>query len=60
MFPNIDLIKYVRCYTFILHGTIDEIVPWSHGIMLYDNADKKYEPWWIDQGKHNDTFSKFA
>lgn len=30
MFPNIDRIQRVRCPTFIIHGKVDEVVPFEH------------------------------
>ena len=31
IFPNIDLISYVRCPTVIIHGTADSAVECIHG-----------------------------
>ncbi|MFV0275122.1 MAG: alpha/beta hydrolase [Bacilli bacterium] len=37
-------IKYVKCPTLLIHGTIDEVVPISSSIYAYENLniDKKY------------------
>ena len=37
-FRNIDLIKDVRCPTFIVHGQKDKLIPYSHAQDLHDNC----------------------
>eukprot|EP00747_Dinoflagellata_sp_TGD_P168208 gnl/TRDRNA2_/TRDRNA2_194066_c0_seq1.p1 gnl/TRDRNA2_/TRDRNA2_194066_c0~~gnl/TRDRNA2_/TRDRNA2_194066_c0_seq1.p1 ORF type:complete len:289 (+),score=42.08 gnl/TRDRNA2_/TRDRNA2_194066_c0_seq1:145-1011(+) len=56
LFASIDKIGKVCCPVFIVHGTRDEIVPWSHGQGLYDAAAKAgiaYEPYWVFGADHN-------
>ena len=45
----------VRCPTYIIHGTNDEIVPFSHGEVLYNMlpAEYKYPPFWAEKMGHN-------
>lgn len=33
MFPNVDRIGDVTCPVFIIHGKIDEVVPFSHALV---------------------------
>merc|ERR1712232_179249 len=72
MFCNIDKIPKVQCPVYIVHGTKDEIVPFSHGQDLAKNCRKGLarEPYWVENGGHNnleivarqpfyDNFAKF-
>lgn len=55
MFPNSERIGDVRCPTFIIHGTQDEVVPFNHGKELYDRThdDYKVSPFWARNMGHN-------
>lgn len=52
IFKNIDKIQQVCCPVFVIHGTSDEIVDWSHGKRLWELSNEKYEPLWIKGGGH--------
>jgi fermentation-respiration switch protein FrsA (DUF1100 family) len=39
-----------------IHGTEDEIIPFSHGERLYAAARGKKERFWVEKGGHNDLF----
>jgi abhydrolase domain-containing protein 17 len=52
-FTNVDLIKNAKAPVFIIHGTEDEAVPFSHGKMLWKAAKLKIEPWFVPGGDHN-------
>lgn len=62
VFPNISRIKDVGCPTFIMHGTMDEVVPFSHGKGLYDALpeDMKYPPFWAENMRHNNIEAKMT
>ena len=55
MFPNLDRIKNTSCPIFIIHGTKDEVVPFSNGEELFLAAPigLRAKPLWIDGGCHN-------
>lgn len=72
MFPNVDKISKVRCPTYVVHGTKDEIIPFWHAEDLVKNCrkDVAYPPYIVENGGHNnleivarqpfyDNFSKF-
>lgn len=72
MFPNVDKIGDVKCPTYIVHGTKDEIIPHYHAEDLVKNCRSgvAYPPYMIENGGHNnleiiarqpfyDNFSKF-
>jgi dipeptidyl aminopeptidase/acylaminoacyl peptidase len=52
-FPNIDLVNSINCPIFIIHGTKDKVIPISHGQQMYGNSKKKYTPWFVENGGHN-------
>ena len=47
--------RKIRCPTFIIHGTQDEVVPFKHGKELYDRIhdDYKVSPFWARNMGHN-------
>lgn len=55
LFPNVSRIKDVRCPTYIMHGTKDEVVPFRHGKGLYDALAEniRYPPFWAEDMGHN-------
>ena len=60
LFPNSDLIKYVNCPVFIMHGTNDKIVNINHAQLLFKNIptnDKSI--WQVPGADHNDIQEMF-
>lgn len=53
-FVNIDLISKAKAPVFILHGTQDEICPYSMAGELFEIAPKPKEFFTIADGNHND------
>jgi fermentation-respiration switch protein FrsA (DUF1100 family) len=53
MFRNVDRIDKVTCPVFIIHGKVDEVVPYQHGTTLYKKAQYQYTPLFIDYAGHN-------
>ena len=53
--------RYVKNPTFIIHGTEDEIVPFSHALALKANCINNNLAGYklIEKGKHNDLFNNF-
>lgn len=54
IYKNVDKIPLVRCPILIIHGTDDDVVDCSHGRLLWDLCQEKYEPLWITGGNHCD------
>ena len=48
-FPNIDRIRDVRCPVLIIHGAMDEVVPFWHGQELFLSVPSVWraEPFWV-------------
>lgn len=42
----------------VIHGTRDEIIPFSHGEALYAAARGRKEKLWVEGGMHNDLFER--
>lgn len=53
MFSNIDKIDKVDCPVFIVHGKVDEVVPFEHALTLKDKVLRPYKPLYIDYAGHN-------
>ncbi|CAK9175811.1 unnamed protein product [Ilex paraguariensis] len=54
IYKNIDKISLVECPVLVIHGTADDVVDCSHGKQLWEGCKEKYEPLWIQGGKHCD------
>ena len=55
VFCNIDKVPFIDSPVFIIHGTRDEVVPFSHGQELYLalKDECKYRPFWVHNAGHN-------
>lgn len=53
------MITHVKCPVFIIHGQADREVPILHGKILISRCKTFYEPWWVEQGGHNDIDIRF-
>lgn len=69
MFVNIDKIPKVCVPIFCVHGMMDEVVPFIHGVHLSRRARFPLEPLWIRGAGHNnlessrfqmDVFARYA
>ena len=49
MFPNVDRIGQVKCPVYIVHGTNDEIISYSHAEDLVRNCQEgiAYPPYMV-------------
>ena len=56
-FNNIDKIDKVRCPVLFIHGRDDTIVPFSHGLSLFEKANEPKMNFWVEDAGHNDLFS---
>jgi len=53
-FNNIDKIARVTSPVLVIHGTEDEIVPFSHGQAIYKACPNPVEPLWVEgAGQHD-------
>lgn len=55
LFCNIDIIDAVESPVTIIHGTRDEVVPFSHGEGLFEKCPQvwRYKPLWVIDAGHN-------
>jgi abhydrolase domain-containing protein 17 len=53
-FHNLRHIRRVRAPILVIHGTVDEVIPVSHGRRLYEAAGEPKQALWIDGAHHND------
>jgi abhydrolase domain-containing protein 17 len=55
IFANVDLLAQVQCPSMIIHGMLDEEIPFHHGKGLNDAIPKhlRYPAWFVEQGGHN-------
>jgi abhydrolase domain-containing protein 17 len=68
MFGNYDNIDHIHHPMLIIHGMNDEVVPFDHGVMLFDKHKKLmrkkkkviYPPLWIKNAGHNDIIMNFG
>jgi fermentation-respiration switch protein FrsA (DUF1100 family) len=44
----------VRCPVLVIHGTEDEVIPFSHGRQLYEAANQPRQSLWVEGAGHND------
>ncbi|MHC4212553.1 MAG: alpha/beta hydrolase [Planctomycetota bacterium] len=56
-FNNIDKIDKVRCPVLFIHGRDDTIVPFSHGLSLFEKANEPKRSFWVEDAGHNDLYS---
>ena len=53
-FRNIDKIKRVNCPVLVMHGRVDEVIPFQHGQQLFATASEPKLALWVDDASHND------
>jgi hypothetical protein len=56
-YDAIGALKRVEAPLLVIHGTEDEIIPFSHGERIYAAAAGPKENFWVRGGRHNDLFS---
>ncbi|AFY54134.1 Putative lysophospholipase [Rivularia sp. PCC 7116] len=52
-FPNLEKIKRVKCPVLIMHGKLDEVVPFYHSEQLFEQTPSPKLSLWIEDAKHN-------
>lgn len=53
-FPNIRHIRDVAAPVLLIHGTRDEVIPYSHGRRLHEAAPGPRSALWVEGARHND------
>jgi len=59
-FPNIDVIPMVESPVLLIHGTSDQIVPFSHSARLHSAIQEEFRarPLYIEGMSHNNVHSQ--
>lgn len=55
-YDGLDALAGIEAPVLVIHGTRDEIIPFSHGKTLFEAAREPKEHLWIEGGTHNDLF----
>lgn len=55
MFVNREKIKKTKSPVLIIHGTRDDVVPFEHGLEMYNAVpdEYKYTPVWVKGATHH-------
>jgi fermentation-respiration switch protein FrsA (DUF1100 family) len=53
-FPNLRHMRDVRAPVLVVHGTRDEVIPFSHGRRLFEAAPEPKQRLWVEGAGHND------
>ena len=53
-FPSIDKVGKINSNVLVIHGTEDEVIDFTHGLQIYDMANKTVDPLWVEGAGHND------
>jgi pimeloyl-ACP methyl ester carboxylesterase len=54
MLKSVDRMSLIESPVLIIHGEKDEVVPFWHGVDLFNLCkDKRIEPYWVPGGDHN-------
>lgn len=53
-FRNIDKIARVRCPVLFMHGQSDRVIPFQHGLKLYERTRTPKMSLWVEEAGHND------
>lgn len=53
-FHTLSKLRRVRCPVLVIHGTQDEVIPFTHGERLFAAAPEPRDHLWVDGAGHND------
>lgn len=53
-FANLHKIKKVQCPVLIMHGSVDQVIPFWHGQQLFAAANQPKQAFWVEGADHND------
>lgn len=55
VYPTITYVANMLCPIKIIHGRDDDVIPFDHGMQIYNNIqNKRLDPCWLDNIGHND------
>ena len=51
---GVRIVQRVTCPTAVIHGVVDEVVPFHHGVQMHAAlpSSQTYPPLWIKRGGH--------
>lgn len=52
-FKNLAKIPQLDCPVLVMHGREDDVIPFSHGVALYDAVRGPRRHLWVDGARHN-------
>ncbi|CAD5978256.1 Alpha/beta hydrolase domain-containing protein 17B [Planktothrix tepida] len=52
-FANLRKIPFVKAPVLVIHGTIDQVIPFSHGQRLFDAVKTPKLSFWLEGANHN-------
>ncbi len=52
-FDNLQKIKRVNCPILVIHGTVDQVIPFKHGQQLFNQANEPKIYFWVENADHN-------
>jgi len=53
-FDNLQNLRHIKCPVLVIHGKQDEIIPFRHGLQLFEAARQPKINFWVDRSGHND------
>lgn len=53
LYKNIEKIKAVSCPVLVIHGKLDEVIPFQHGEQMYEAVAGPKQHYWVEQAGHN-------
>jgi abhydrolase domain-containing protein 17 len=53
-FPNLRNVQAVSAPVLVIHGELDEVIPFSHGRRLLEAAPEPKRHFWVEGAGHND------
>lgn len=51
---SIDKVEKIASVVLVIHGTVDEVIDFSHGEAIYKRCPRTVEPLWVQGAGHND------
>jgi fermentation-respiration switch protein FrsA (DUF1100 family) len=56
-FRSLAKLPRVHCPALVIHGTRDEVIPFRHGVRLFEALPPdRTKAWWVEGAGHNDLF----
>ena len=53
-FPNLSKIPLIKAPVLVIHGTVDQVIPFSHGQRLFAAVNTPKLSFWVEGADHND------